>query len=126
MTDRQPAPSLDPTSCLPLTPVVFAILLALSISEKHGYAIMKSAAQAEGGAVTMGPGTLYGSIDRMIRDGLIEETGYTDDDRRRYYRITSFGLKVFAAETSRLQAALAFIKPRRTPSAKASTAGARA
>jgi DNA-binding PadR family transcriptional regulator len=125
MTDRSPAQQLDPASCLPLTPVVFAILLALSTGEKHGYAIMKSASQTEGGAVTMGPGTLYGSIDRMIRDSLIEETGYTDDDRRRYYRITSFGLKVFAAEASRLRAALASIKPRRSSLGKPSSAGAR-
>ena len=86
----------------PLSPAVFAILLALASGEKHGYAIMKEAAEPAGGAVKMGPGTLYGTIDRMMRDALIEETGYTDDDRRRYYRITSLGLKTFAAELSRL------------------------
>jgi DNA-binding PadR family transcriptional regulator len=86
----------------PLSPAVFAILLALSGGEKHGYAIMKEAAEPAGGAVKMGPGTLYGTIDRMIRDQFIEETGFTDDDRRRYYRITNLGLKVFSAELSRL------------------------
>jgi DNA-binding PadR family transcriptional regulator len=99
-------PSREPETLLPLSPVVFAILSALSIGEKHGYAIMKHAALAEGGAVTMGPGTLYGSIDRMIRDALIEETGFTDDARRRYYRITSFGHTVLTAEARRLTAAL--------------------
>jgi DNA-binding PadR family transcriptional regulator len=84
------------------TPTVFAILLALAGGEKHGYAIMKEAAEPEGGAIKMGPGTLYGSIDRMIRDRLVEETGFTDDDRRRYYRITSLGHKVFSAELSRI------------------------
>jgi DNA-binding PadR family transcriptional regulator len=86
----------------PLSPAVFAILLALASGEKHGYAIMKEAAEPAGGAVKMGPGTLYGTIDRMIRDALIEETGFTDDHRRRYYRITTLGLKVFSAELSRL------------------------
>jgi DNA-binding PadR family transcriptional regulator len=87
---------------LPLTPAVFAILLALAGGEKHGYAIMKETAEPAAGAVKMGPGTLYGSIDRMIRDQLVEETGFTDDARRRYYRITSLGHRVFAAEFARL------------------------
>jgi DNA-binding PadR family transcriptional regulator len=88
---------------LPLSPVVFAILLSLADGEKHGYAIMKEAAEPEGGTIKMGPGTLYGSIDRMIRDSLIEETGFTDDARRRYYRITSFGHRVFSAEIARVE-----------------------
>ena len=50
----------------------------------------------------MGPGTLYGTIDRMLRDRLVEETGYTDDHRRRYYRITGLGHTVFSAEFSRV------------------------
>ena len=95
-------PQLDPQNLLPLSPPVFTILLALVSGEKHGYAIMKEAAEPEGGNLRMGPGTLYGSIDRMIRDALIEETGFTDDGRRRYYRITGFGLRVFQAETARL------------------------
>lgn len=87
---------------LPLSPVVFSILLALAGSEKHGYAIMKEAALPEGGGVIMGPGTLYGSLDRMMRAGLVEETGVTDNERRRYYRITNFGNEVFSAEAARL------------------------
>jgi len=93
----------EPVTLLPLTPAVFAILLALAGSEKHGYAIMKEAALPEGGGVAMGPGTLYGSLDRMMRDGLVEETGTTDNERRRYYRITRFGLEVFGAEAARLK-----------------------
>jgi DNA-binding PadR family transcriptional regulator len=92
----------DPLSLLPLTPTVFSILLALAGSEKHGYAIMKEAALPEGGGVAMGPGTLYGSLDRMMRGGLVEETGLTDNERRRYYRITRFGSAVFSAEAARL------------------------
>ena len=103
----KPQPKLDPETLLPLTPVVFAISLALAQGERHGYAIMKEAALAEGGAVVMGPGTLYGSLDRMLRSGLVEETGMTDDERRRYYRLTRFGHTVLAAELNRLSRALA-------------------
>jgi len=94
--------SPDPGALLPLTPAVLAILLSLAGTEKHGYAIMKEAALPEGGGVKMGPGTLYGSLDRMMRSGLVEETGTTDNERRRYYRITRFGLEVFNAEAARL------------------------
>jgi DNA-binding PadR family transcriptional regulator len=97
-TPRKP----DPENMLPLTPVVFAILLALAEKEKHGYSIMKEAALPEGGGISMGPGTLYGSLDRMMRAGLIEETKTTDDERRRYYRLTRFGGKVLEAELLRL------------------------
>ncbi|HZU32088.1 MAG TPA: PadR family transcriptional regulator [Candidatus Angelobacter sp.] len=92
----------DPGTLLPLSAAVFSILLALAGSEKHGYAIMKEASLPEGGGVSMGPGTLYGSLDRMMRSGLVEETGFTDNERRRYYRITKFGSQVLSAETSRL------------------------
>jgi DNA-binding PadR family transcriptional regulator len=91
---------------LPLTPAVFAILLALAGSEKHGYAIMKEAALPAGGGISLGPGTLYGTLDRLIRDTLVEETGVTDDARRRYYRLTRHGHRVLVAETSRLAALL--------------------
>lgn len=97
-------PAAEPS--LPLTPAVFAILLALAGGEKHGYAIMKEAALPAGGGITLGPGTLYGSLDRLIRDALVEETGFTDDARRRYYRLTQLGHRVLAAETSRLAATL--------------------
>jgi DNA-binding PadR family transcriptional regulator len=86
----------------PLSPAVFAILLALFRGEKHGYAIMKEAAEPAGGGVKLGPGTLYGTIDRMIRDRYIEETGFTDDQRRRYYSLTELGRQTFAAEYSRI------------------------
>ncbi len=105
----------------PPTPAVFAILLSLADggtpsarrgasrpqTGKHGYQIMKDARLPEGGGVKMGPGTLYGSLDRMIRDGLVEETGLTDDERRRYYRLTQQGQTVLVAELGRLDAAVA-------------------
>jgi DNA-binding PadR family transcriptional regulator len=96
----------DPERLLPLTAAVFSILLSLAAGEKHGYAIMKEVSLAEGGAITMGPGTLYGSLDRMMKAGLVEETGLTDNDRRRYYRITRFGGEVLELETLRLSRAV--------------------
>ena len=98
------AKETDPAT--PLTPPVLAILLALAGEEKHGYAIMKDAASPAGGGVRMGPGTLYGSLDRMMRDGLVEETGLSDDERRRYYRLTLRGRTALAAELQRLDAAV--------------------
>lgn len=91
----------------PLTPAVFAILLALADGDKHGYAMMKSARTPEGGGVPMGPGTLYGTLDRLMRDGLVEETGVTDDERRRYYRLKAAGRAALATELGRLDAAVA-------------------
>ncbi len=91
----------------PLSPAVFAILLALAEGDKHGYAIMKEARTPQGGGVPMGPGTLYGTLDRLMRDGLVEETGLSDDERRRYYRLTANGRAALAAELERLDAAVA-------------------
>jgi DNA-binding PadR family transcriptional regulator len=91
----------------PLSPAVFAILLALAEGDKHGYAIMKTARTPEGGAIAMGPGTLYGTLDRLMRDGLVEESGLSDDERRRYYRLRAPGRTALAAEVERLHAAVA-------------------
>jgi DNA-binding PadR family transcriptional regulator len=92
-----------PESLLPLSPAVFSILLSLSSAEKHGYAIMKEVAETEGGSLRMGPGTLYGSLDRLIRAALVEESGLSDDERRRYYRITPLGKRVAQAEAVRMR-----------------------
>ena len=94
-------------SRLPLTAAVFSILLTLANGEKHGYGIMKAVAEPDAGALSMGPGTLYGSLDRMVQSGLVEETGMTDDERRRYYRITKLGNQVLTAEIARLNRTLA-------------------
>ena len=98
----------QPEALLPLTPAVFHILLALADGEKHGYAIMQEISARTGGAMRMGPGTLYGSIQRMLKDGLIiesqERTGPVHgQERRRYYRLTGFGQRVLQAEARRLE-----------------------
>ena len=97
---------LDPT--LPLTPAVFHILLALAGGECHGYRIMQEVERLTSGQLNLGPGTLYRSIQRMLLDGLIEETKEaadtgTDDERRRVYRLTQFGREVARAESRRLE-----------------------
>ena len=90
----------------PLTSAVLAVLLSLADGEKHGYAIMKEARSPEGGGIAMGPGTLYGTLDRLMRDALVEESGMSDDERRRYYRLTADGVTALVAELGRLRAAL--------------------
>ena len=92
---------------LPLTPTVFHILLALADQERHGYGIMQEVMMMTQNRVRMGPGTLYGSIKRMLKVNLIEESDERpdpelDDERRRYYRLTGFGRQVLAAEARRL------------------------
>ena len=88
-------------------PPVLQILIALAERERHGYAIMQDVAARTDGKVRLGPGTLYGSIKRMLSDGLIEEiddrpdTG-SDDVRRRYYRITPQGRRLAIDEIARL------------------------
>lgn len=105
------APPSDPDAELPLTPTVFNILLSLADGEKHGYAIMQEVAEATDGQVRMGPGTLYGSLDRMLKAEYISESAKRpaageDDERRRYYRLNQFGRRVLQAEAARLAQAV--------------------
>lgn len=98
----------------PLTPAVFHILLALAGGRKHGYAIMKEVAADGGGSLRMGPGTLYGSLQRMTSAGLVEETEEADetdgDERRRYYQLTGAGRRALGGEAARLRQALSAAK----------------
>jgi DNA-binding PadR family transcriptional regulator len=92
---------------LPLPPVTFHILIALADRERHGYAIIQEVAARTGGAVKLGAGTLYRSIQRMLEQGLLAESDERpapelDDERRRYYGITRFGTAVARAEAARL------------------------
>jgi len=101
------APEID--ELLPLTPAVFHILLALADQERHGYGIMQEVMTMTQGRMQMGPGTLYGSIKRMLKAGLIAESNERpdpelDDERRRYYQLTDLGRRVLGAEAQRLSA----------------------
>ena len=122
MSRRSP----DPKDQLPLTPVVVHILLALADGRRageqeqqesagrHGYAVAQEVEAMTDGQIRMGPGTLYGSIQRMLTSGLIEEVGRgrgasrphlaaaDDDERRRYYRLSLFGRRVLELELARL------------------------
>ena len=110
----------DPRELLPLTPVVLHILLALADGRRepedsagrHGYAVAQEVEAMTEGQIRMGPGTLYGSIQRMLTSGLIEEVARSrvtrnagaldDDERRRYYRLSALGRRVLQLELARL------------------------
>jgi DNA-binding PadR family transcriptional regulator len=97
---------MDPEDLLPLPQAVFHIMVSLAEGERHGYAIMQEVAARTEGKLRLGPGTLYGSIKRMLEDGLIAEhepRAASGDERRRYYRLTAFGRRVASAETARLE-----------------------
>ena len=108
----------------PIPTAFFHILVAVADRERHGYAIMRDVAARTNGELRLSPGSLYGSIKRMLEDGLIEETEErpdpkNDDERRRYYRITTQGRKVATAESARLatllkQARASGLAPRRS------------
>lgn len=96
----------------PLTPAVLHILLAISAQDRHGYGIMKQVEADSNGKVKMGPGTLYGSIGRMIEAGLVRESDKKidpemDDERRVYYKITGLGQKALRAELERYREVVA-------------------
>jgi DNA-binding PadR family transcriptional regulator len=109
------APFTPSTPSNPLTPAVLHILLALSTEERHGYGIMKQVESESQGKVKMGPGTLYGSLNRMIAAGLIDESDKKvdpkmDDERRVYYKITALGRAGLAAELERYREVVAIAK----------------
>jgi DNA-binding PadR family transcriptional regulator len=99
----------------PLTPAVLHILLALFTQERHGYGIMKEVERDSRSKVKMGPGTLYGSLARMIEAGLIRESDKKvdpemDDERRVYYKLTGLGQAALAAELARYREVVAVAK----------------
>lgn len=112
MTGR---PELD--SVLPLTPTVFHVLVALTGEARHGYAIAREVEDLTEGRVSMGPGTLYGSLQRMSDAGLIVEADNPGDDarraeRRRYYRMTPLGEAALRAESERMMRAVGVVRER--------------
>lgn len=100
--------SAEARSFLPLTSAVFHILLALSDADRHGYAIAKEVSERTDGQVRLGPGTLYGTLTRLLNAGLVEERASRSkrssvtDDRRRSYRLTALGRETVTAEAHRL------------------------
>ena len=99
-------PSPDPKGFLPLPQAQFHVLVALTNGERHGYAIMQAVEDSSSGVVRMGPATLYGTLKKLVDQGLAEELAHRpdpdDDQRRRYYRMTGLGEQVCAAEADRL------------------------
>jgi DNA-binding PadR family transcriptional regulator len=94
---------------LPLKADEFYILLVLLDAERHGYAIMREAAERSDGAVRLQAGALYRHLRRMLDDGLVVESqrraaADADDERRRYYRVSALGRRVMAAEADRMAA----------------------
>src|SRR5262245_37217412 len=90
----------------PLTPAVFHILLALAPAPRHGYGILKDVLDHTDGQVRLGPGTLYGTRQRLMDAGWVEETDappQSSDERRRYYRLTRSGRKALEAEVERME-----------------------
>ena len=103
---------------LPLRPVVFHVLLSLADGERHGYAIVQDIVERSNGAIRLEPGNLYRHLKTMLDDRLIEESERRpvpgkDDERRRYYRLTTRGVAVAKAEVGRLEGQLAAARTRR-------------
>jgi DNA-binding PadR family transcriptional regulator len=124
--------SPDPQELLPLTPAVLHILLALADGRadgesegRHGYAVAQEVEAVTEGQIRMGPGTLYGSIQRMLNSGLIEEvprpklgdrgqtTSGDEEERRRYYRLSALGRRVLALELGRLARVVVLARTKR-------------
>ena len=111
MPSRSAASTPAPDSFLPLKPPVFHALLALGRGDRHGYALLREIDERSGGVVALLPAALYRHLQRMLEDGLIEESARrpahdNDDERRRYYHITALGRRVAEAEIKRLEQVL--------------------
>jgi DNA-binding PadR family transcriptional regulator len=91
-----------------LSPAIFHILLSLADGERHGYAIRREILERSQGKLKLGPGVLYGSLNKLLELGWIEESGerpdrHLDDERRRYYRLTPQGREALQAEAARMR-----------------------
>jgi DNA-binding PadR family transcriptional regulator len=108
-------PFRPPDSVLPLTPISFEILLALSEGDRHGYAILQQVETRTAGLLPLRTGTLYRALARLEETGLIDlvDGPDTDDERRRYYRITSRGREVARDEAKRLADQVAAARARK-------------
>src|SRR5215831_1977774 len=105
---RRPEPEPAPEDFLPLHRDTFQILVSLAGCDRHGYSILQDIAARTGEVRAITPSTLYSSIHRLLKSGLIEELDERpdpekDDERRRYYRLTSLGRAVAELEARRLE-----------------------
>jgi len=99
----------DLKKLLPLAPAALHILLSLAAEDRHGYGILQEVARQSRGQYELGPGTLYDNLEKLMRRGLVNDAprrAASEDPRRRYYRLTSFGRRVLAADLERLRAVL--------------------
>jgi DNA-binding PadR family transcriptional regulator len=90
-----------------LTPAVFHILLSLAGGERHGYGILKDVLRQTDDTVRLGPGTIYGTLQRLMESGWVEESdgpAAAVDERRRHYRLTRSGRQALEAEVQRMEA----------------------
>ncbi len=104
-------PRHPPGGAAPLTPAVFHILLALADGPRHGYAIMQAVEESSG--ASMGPGTIYGSLQRMEEAGLVREVAAAGDDRRRLFALKPAGRAALQAEAQRVSRLAALVRARR-------------
>ncbi len=96
----------DLSPFLPLSPAALHILLSLASEDRHGYGIMQEVTRQSEGQYKLGPGTLYDNLEKLMKQGMVEEAPQrspNDDPRRRYYRLTSFGRRVLSTEIARLE-----------------------
>jgi DNA-binding PadR family transcriptional regulator len=106
------AMTANPKNFIPLRPVEFLVLLALAEQEHHGYGLTQEIERRTQGSVQLEPGNLYKVLKRLVTDGLIEASDRrpaadADNERRRYYRLTSLGAQVASLEAARLESLLA-------------------
>ena len=97
------------TPFLPLAPAALHILLSLAGEERHGYGIMQEVVRQSDGQYRLGPGTLYDNLQKLMTQGIVEETASRvrhDDPRRKYYRLSRFGRALLAAEVERLDSVI--------------------
>ncbi len=102
---------------LPLAPAPLHIMMALVGQKLHGYGIMREIKETTEGRFELGPGTLYDNLQRLLDQGLVQETAGPagQDPRRRYYRLTALGQSVIVAEMDRLKSAFETVKARLKP-----------
>ena len=109
----------DPHRHLPLPQAQFHVLVALTAGDRHGYAVMQAVEESSGGIVKMGPATLYGTLKKLVDQGLAEEVpeppSADDDQRRRYYRLTGLGRQVCVAEADRLAGLVSITRTNLSP-----------